>query len=171
MKKKIMISAIIATAVFGASAQINSTLSDGYQERAIFMYQDKNYNGCIDQMSRLLEMNPTMQQKETAEYYIAISSLMNNDENAEVLLKSFLCKYPTSLHRMDVEMAIADSYFMKQDYAAALAQYKLVEPKALEYTRAQDYTYRKAYCHLRLADYLDAANGFLPLLKPSAKLV
>lgn len=160
-----MISAIIATAVFGASAQINSTLSDGYQERAIFMYQDKNYNGCIDQMSRLLEMNPTMQQKETAEYYIAISSLMNNDENAEVLLKSFLCKYPTSLHRMDVEMAIADSYFMKQDYAAALAQYKLVEPKALEYTRAQDYTYRKAYCHLRLADYLDAANGFLPLLK------
>lgn len=159
-----MLLAIMSTAFFGASAQINSTLSDGYQERAIFMYQDKNYEGCIDQMSQLLEMNPTMQQQETAKYYIAISSLMNRNANAEDLLRSFLCEYPASLYRMDVEMAIADSYFMKQDYASALAQYKLVEPKALEYSRAQDYTYRKAYSHLRLADYDEAANEFKSLL-------
>ena len=96
MKKKIMISAIVASVFLGTSAQINSTLTDGYQERAIFMYQDKNYNGCIDQMSRLLQMNPSMQQKETAKYYIAISSLMKNNKNAEALLTAFLCEYPTS---------------------------------------------------------------------------
>lgn len=164
MKKKIMISAIVATAFLGTSAQINSTLSDGYQERAIFMYQDKNYQGCIDQMSRLLQMNPSMQQEETAKYYIALSALMNNNTNAEALLQSFLCEYPTSLYRMDVKMAIGDYYFIREDYATALAQYKLVEPEALEYSRAQDYTYRKSYSLLRLADYSDAEAGFKSLL-------
>lgn len=164
MKKRIMISAIVATAFLGASAQINSPLSNGYQERAIFLYQDKNYQGCIDQMSQLLDMNPTMQQKETAKYYIAMSALMTNNANAETLLRAFISEFPTSIYRMDVKMAIGDYYFIKEDYATSLAQYKLVDVQALEYPRAQDYTYRKAYSHLRLADYSDAEAGFKSLL-------
>lgn len=165
MKKKIMISAIAATAIFGATAQMNSPMNEGYHNRAISMYDDKNYQGCIDQMSQLLELNPTAQQQEMAEYYIAMSSMMKGEADACTMLEDFIAKYPASTYRVDAQMAVADCYFNDEDYATALAQYKMVEPKSLDYSRAQDYAYRKAYCHLRLADYLDAANGFLPLLK------
>ena len=67
MNKKLIISAIAATALLSATGQINSPKNDGYYDRAMFMYQDENYQGCIDQMSRLLKMNPTIQQQEVAE--------------------------------------------------------------------------------------------------------
>ena len=159
-----MISALAATAIFSASAQMNLPVDAGYHNRAISMYQDKNYQGCIDQMSQLLKTNPTLQQQEMAEYYIAMSSMYKGDADALTKLNRFLENYPTSLYRMDVAMAIGDCYFNAEDYAAALAQYKAVEPGALEYSREQDYTYRKAYCHLRLADYIEAENGFRSLL-------
>ena len=162
-----MFSALAATAIFSASAQMNLPVDAGFHNRAISMYQDKNYQGCIDQMSQLLETNPTLQQQEEAEYYIAMSSMYKGDADALTKLNTFLENYPTSIHRMDVKMAVGDCYFNAEDYASALAQYKMVEPGALEYTREQDYVYRKAYCHLRLADYLEAENGFRSLMTSS----
>ena len=83
MKKRIVISAIAATAMVSASAQINSPSTEGYYSRALHMYQDKNYNGCIDQMTHLLELNPTLQQREDADYYIAKSAAAKGDVNAK----------------------------------------------------------------------------------------
>ncbi len=164
MKKRIIILATIAFSIFNVTAQLNLPMIEGYCTRAKAMYQDENYLGCIDQMTRLLEMNPTLQQQEMAEYFIAMSLMQRDDVDAIAKLNAYLEKYPVSIYRMDVKMAIGDCYFNDEDYAAALAQYKQVDSRALEYCRAQDYIYRKAYSHLRLADYLDAANGFKLLL-------
>ncbi len=163
MKKRIVISAIAATAMVSASAQINSPSTEGYYSRALHMYQDKNYNGCIDQMTHLLELNPTLQQREDADYYIAKSAAAKGDVNAKELLELFLDNYPTSLYRMDVIMSIGDCYFSDNDYASALAQYKNVDSETLYDLRKQDYVYRKSYCYLKLADYKDAEAGFKTL--------
>lgn len=168
MKRKFVISVIAIVAIFYMSAQINNTTADGYCNRALLMYQDENYVGCIDQFSRLKQLNPSPQQREIADYYIAMSAMANGDADAIVLLNRFLCDYSTSLYRMDARMAIGDYYFNSKNYAAALSQYKKVEPLSLSQSRAEDYAYRKAYSYLMLADYLDAVNGFLPLLN-SAK--
>ena len=164
MKKKIVLSVIVATAIFGTSAQVNSPSIEGYYSRAVLMYQDENYDGCIDQFTNLLKMNPTIQQQETADYYIAMSALAKGDKEAESLLKEFLNKYPASMLRMDVRMAIGDCYFNEGNYAKALTQYNTVVPSTLTGGKIEDYAYRKAYCQLTLADYANAANGFKTLL-------
>ena len=46
MNKKLIISAIAATVLLSATGQINSPKNDGYYDRAMFMYQDENYQGC-----------------------------------------------------------------------------------------------------------------------------
>lgn len=167
MKKRIVISAIAATALFGVSAQLNNPSTDGYYSRALHMYQDKNFNGCIDQMSYLLGMNPTPSQREDAERLIAMSAAAKGDAAAIGQLQAFLERYPASIHRMEVEMTIGDCYFAKERYAEALAQYNKVDAETLYESQMQDFTYRKAYCQLRLADYEDAANGFKALLGSS----
>ncbi len=167
MNKKLIISAIAATALLSATGQINSPKNDGYYDRAMFMYQDENYQGCIDQMSRLLKMNPTIQQQEVAEYFIAMSSMQQGDKNAIKKLDEFLEKYPASLYRMNVVMAIGDCHFADGNYYEALNQYKKVEPEALEESRAQDYAYRMSYSYLKVGDSLEAAKGFQPLLTSS----
>lgn len=163
MKKKLVISAIAATALINATAQINSPSSEGYYSRALHMYQDKNYNGCIDQMTHLLEMNPTAQQREEADYYIAKSALAQGDVNAVDLLNSFLENYPTSLYRNDVRKSIGDYYFIQNRYAKAYAEYKQVDETTLTGSQKDDYIYRKSYCQLKLADYNDAEKGFKQL--------
>lgn len=164
MKKKFVISMIVATVMLSSTAQINLPSLEGYHSRALLMYQDANYDGCIDQFSKMLEMNPTFQQRETAHYYIAMSALALSEDNAEMLLRNFLKDYPASLYRMDVEMAIGDYYFKDEDYAAALAQYNNVVPLTLTGTRVEDYNYRKSYSQLKLADYAEADKGFKQLL-------
>lgn len=160
MKKRIVISAIAAAALISAPAQINNPSTEGYYSRALHMYQDKNYNGCIDQMSHLLELNPTPQQREDADYYIAMSSMAKGESNAIELLNKFLENYPASLHRMDVVNAKGDYYFSREQYAIALSEYKLVDVEALLDPKKEDYTYRKSYCYLKLTDYADAEAGF-----------
>ena len=160
MKKRIVISAIAVTAMVSSVAQLNNPSTDGYYSRALLMYQDKNYSGCIDQMSQMLELNPTPQQREEADYYIAMSAKSKGDDNAITLLRDFVEKYPSSLHRMVVMMSIGDCYFSQDEYAEALAQYKKVDEATLSEHQAQDYTYRKSYCLLRLADYAEAESGF-----------
>ena len=161
MKKRIVISAIAATAMISASAQVNSPSTEGYYSRALHMYQDKNYNGCIDQMTHLLELNPSLQQREEADYYIAMSATANGDANAKELLNSFLENYPTSLHRIEVVKSIGDCYFSKGEYAEALSQYNLVDEETLSENNKEDYIYRKAYSNLMLANYSDAERGFM----------
>lgn len=161
MKKRIVISAIAATAMISASAQINSPSTEGYYSRALHMYQDKNYNGCIDQMTHLLELNPSLQQREEADYYIAMSATAKGDANAIELLNSFLENYPTSLHRMEVVKSIGDCYFSQNEYVKAVSQYNLVDEEALTDTNKEDYIYRKAYCDLMLANYNEAERGFM----------
>ena len=168
MMKKLILSSIAVTAILGANAQLNSTSIEGFYDRALYLYQDKNYQGCIDQMSQLLEMNPSIQQKEVAEYFIAKSALLQGDKNAIVELNNFLKNYPASLYRMNVMASIGDYYFANHNYAKALEEYMKVEPDALEESNAIDYAYRKAYAQLKLGNNLEAAQGFKPLLN-SAK--
>lgn len=67
MKRPIIISLAAAGILLsapGASAQLNSTDADGYFTRGIGMYDDRNYNGCIDQLLQLRHMPLTQSQSE-----------------------------------------------------------------------------------------------------------
>lgn len=164
MKKQIILSALAATALSGnAVGQVNAPTPDGYLSRGVLMYQDKNYAGCIDQLTYLKTQSHTMVQAETADYYIAMSALALGDDDALDLLHKYLKDYPASPLRHDVMMSIGDWYFWKGEYAYALQEYDKVEVNTLDNARAEDYIYRVAYIRLFMAEYDLAGQGFAQL--------
>ena len=64
MKRPLILTAACALACAGTVAQINSPDARGYLERAILMCDDRNFEGCLDQMSHLRELAATAEQRE-----------------------------------------------------------------------------------------------------------
>lgn len=159
MTSKIILSAVMATAIMGAEAQVNSPSAQGYLSRGLMMYDDNNFTGCSDQLSHIDRNLLPSDQKETVDYYIAMSALHTGDMDAEQLLEKFLGDYPYSTRREDVRMSIADILFTR-NYAKALSAYKAVNPSALNDARHEDLIYRMSYCRLKLAEYDKALGGF-----------
>lgn len=141
----------------GAQAQIIAPDADGCLFRGIEMLRDANAVGAVDQLreaSRLGADNAEIQR------LTAMSELeLGRYERARQLLTEFLADNPASLWREDVQMAIGDTY-LKDSYALALKEYKKVDANALSSDRAEDLTYRKGWCMLKLADFDSAAECF-----------
>jgi TolA-binding protein len=156
MNKKIILSAVAATALLNASAQINSSAPDGYLFRGISMYNDENYVGCIDQLSKYKQVAAG----EDADWYYALATLKTGDgEQARELFEQFLKQYPYSSHRMDAIMAIGDCAFVN-NYSEALSIYNRVDPDCLPTQRRYEYFYRVGYSNMMLAEYDEALANF-----------
>lgn len=163
MKRPLILTAACALACAGSVAQINSPDAQGYLERGILMCDDRNYEGCLDQMSRLHNLATTAEQRELAHYYMGRATLGLGDDEALDILRTFLEKYPVSTHRTDVMMMVGDWYFNRGQYAEALAEYAQVDPLALTSYRQDELNYRQAYSYLMLGEPDAAASLFRTL--------
>lgn len=163
MKRPFIITAAYALTCAGAVAQINSPDAQGYLERGILMCDDRNFEGCLDQMSRLHNLTTTAEQREMAHYYMGRATLGLGDDEALEILRAFLREYPVSTHRTDVMMMVGDWYFNRGQYAEALAEYAQVDPLALTSYRQEELNYRQAYSYLMLGEPDAAASLFRTL--------
>lgn len=165
MNRRIILAVTAAATILGSSAQINSPGADGYLARGIKMYNDANYNGCIDQLLQLRQLSPGEARSEEALYYMAMSTLSLGDDEALSMLNAFLALYPQSIHRTEVLKAIGDYYFDQGGsmYGKAVTSYLKVDPRCLDESNRLDYTYRLAYSYLMLADYDKALALFKSL--------
>lgn len=159
MKKRLILSTIGLASIMGVFSQINSNAPQGYYNRGQLMFQEENYEGCIDQMQQYKNLT-TGANVENADYFIAMSSLALGHDNAEELLLRFLANYPQSVKRADVIMSIGDIAFDAGAYGKALVNYDKINVSCFNGSRAEDYTYRVAYSELMLAEYNDALAGF-----------
>ena len=163
MKRPLIITAACALACAGSVAQINSPDAQGYLERGILMCDDRNFEGCLDQMSRLHNLTTTPQQRELAHYYMGRATLGLGDDEALEILRAFLREYPASTRRIDVMMMVGDWYFNRGQYAEALTEYAQVDPLALTSYRQDELNYRQAYSYLMLGEPDAAASLFRTL--------
>ena len=162
MKRQLLLTALCCLA--GATqAQTNSPDARGYLERGILMFEDRNYEGCIDQLSHLGTLHATPEQEEQALYYLGLASQGLGGDEALGLFRQFLEKYPVSPLRADVMMSVGDYYFNRGNYAQALQEYSQVNPIALTSSRCDDMTYRTAYSYMLLGEYQTAAGMFRSL--------
>lgn len=163
MKRPLILTAVCALASAGSVAQINSPDAQGYLERGILMCDDRNYEGCLDQMARMNNLTATPEQLETALYYTCRASLGLGNDDALRMLGRFLEEYPVSTRRADVMMMVGDYYFNKARYAEALAEYGTVDPMALTSHRQDELNYRQAYSYMLLGEPDMAASLFRTL--------
>lgn len=160
--KKLILSTIAAAALASAPAAVNSPSADGYLSRGKAMYTDANYTGCIDQLAHIDRRNLGPDQAEEADWLIACACYHVQGASAKSHFIAFMRRYPASLHRQEAMLYIGDC-IMASSYAEALKQYALIDPRTLPGHLQDDLTYRTAFCHLKLADYDRAENGFRAL--------
>lgn len=166
----------ITIGVLGAAAlaaplrmvpQINNADARGYFARGVAMYQDRNYNGCIDQLLQLRNLNATPDEQRDALYYVAMSTYHCGDDEALDLLREYLSRYPQSPMCGDVTMTAGDYFFTRGIYADALKEYVKVSPESVTADRADDLMYRTAYCYMFLGEYGKAKGMFSRLTSTS----
>ncbi len=146
-----------------AGAQAGSPDAAGYLQRGIFMFEDRNYSGCIDQLARIHSLASTPQEREEALFYLGKATLGLGDDEALGILTRFLKEYPVSPRRADVKMSVGDFYFNRGEYAQALKEYDQVDPLALTSARQAEMSYRQAYSYLLLGEPDTAASLFRTL--------
>ncbi len=162
--KRLFIVPVAVAATLAGNAQVNAPSPQGYIERGTLMYSDQNYQGAIDQLTKAQSSTLTPSQREEARWFTAMSLLHSGDiTEARRMLEDFAADYPTSAHRIDAAMAIADCDFYQGHYLEALDRYESVDPSALDLYAAEDYSYRTAYCMMMLHDYDKAMTGFRSL--------
>ena len=143
-----MLSAQNATTTVGA---------DGYLSRGIRMYDNKNFTGCIDQLSELKRLEAPASVYEDADFYIAMAKMQRNDADCVDALERFVEAYPASIHRLEARMALGDHYFYNNDFAAALRGYEGIPASAFDADKRGDLLFRRAFCRLNTKDYDGAA--------------
>lgn len=170
MMLKALAAAVCAAAALPptATAQINSPQAAGYLERGIQMYDDGNYNGCLDQLMQMRLLDPTALQSQDAHYYSAMATLGQGDDEALAMLRTFLARFPQSPRRQMVLASIGDFFFTRAQYADAIKAYLKVDPAALASTDAYTRDYRLAYSYLMLAEY-DKAEPLFDSLATSSE--
>ncbi len=161
--RKLLLTILAGSSMLAAgatTADLNLADAEGYLSRGRLMWADRNYEGCLDQMLNVIQLTPTPDQREEAERYMALATLGIGDDEALPMLEAWLRKYPSSVHRQEMMMAVGDVLFNTGSYREAVDQYARVDPDALSETQAGDMLYREAYSLLMLGDYTQASAKF-----------
>ncbi|MDE6582782.1 MAG: tetratricopeptide repeat protein [Duncaniella sp.] len=157
MKRNLILAALGAAAL-SAAAGVNPGAADAWLSRGIEMYASSNYQGCIDQLSRLYVLSPTAEQAAEAQYYVAMASLRSGDTEGEVLMKLWLKANPVSPRRSEALSALGLWYYAQGEYGKALDEYRLIAPGSLEDAAAADVKFHTAYCLMMTGERSEAAR-------------
>lgn len=160
--KRLLLTASLLSAI-GATAQINSPAPQGYRDRAVAMYSDNNYVGCIDQMQYLKQEAPASEMIEEADYYIAMSACHLKRIDSTSLLKYFLWKYPASTRCFEVRLTLAEIAGDNLNYAAALKLLGDIDPARLDKGQRARYDFLTAVALLKTGDTDRAASMLMSL--------
>lgn len=149
---------LASSAMLSAQDAVTSAGADGYLSRGIRMYDNKNFSGCIDQLSELKRLEAPASVYEDADFYIAMAKWQRNDADCVEALEQFIKAYPASIHRLEARYAIGNYHYYNNRFDKALAAYEAVPASAFDADTRADLLMRRAFCRLSAKDYDRAAS-------------
>lgn len=155
--------AMSATAVCAQSLHTTDAASDF--ERGYTMYCDGNYSGCLDVMNSLLRREEAAMYYEEAAFYVAMSQAQRAIDRTPELLTGYLHKYPYSLHRSEIDLAMGNYYYSVGEYEEAIEAYIKIDIDNIKSSEQDDFCYRLAHSYVKI----NRTNEAQPLLQALAQ--
>jgi tetratricopeptide (TPR) repeat protein len=93
-------------------------------------------------------------------YYMGMSALALYNDDAISLLESFNRNYPENPFKNNITFEIANYFFQKEDYPAALPWYEQVEVSALDSVDVDVYYFKKGYSYFQENQESNALTAF-----------
>ena len=163
MNRKSLLQILLLAGAVSAAAQLNSPNSFGDFARAQAMFADRNFIGCLDQISSINPGSLSAAQREQVAWLQCRAQAHVRPEEAPALIEQFLADFGASPLRGQAHMLLGD-LILEDNPASALEQYNKVEPSGLSADRRASLDYHKGYALLLLGD-IDRAE---PLFRAAA---
>ncbi|RLD25130.1 MAG: hypothetical protein DRI70_07580 [Bacteroidetes bacterium] len=93
-------------------------------------------------------------------YYIANCAVRLNQQNADLLMESFVERYPTSIKRNDAFINVANYYFESGKYSYARKWYDKVDEGSLSRAEQERFYFNNGYAYFKNKRYNEAKKYF-----------
>ena len=145
---------------------------DAIYRQATDLYQKQKYAAAqqlYDQAVGWQDGNCQLSVTADAAYYAAVCSAKLDNNDAAYRLEEFLIKYPQSSRCNMARFYLGCFHYARGDYERALAWYKLVEAKEVEFDHRSEYNFKMGYCYFQRGEMQHAAKYFAQQVEGHSK--
>ncbi|MFT5248732.1 MAG: TolA-binding protein [bacterium] len=124
------------------------------------LYNDHQYLAAQSLFSDVIKKSTDENIKSNCSYYIAISAIKLNQQNADHLMEQFVEEYPTSIKRNSAYINVADYYFGNSKFSHARKWYDKVDEYSLSAKEKEQFYFNNGYAFFKNKQNAEAKKYF-----------
>lgn len=128
--------------------------------RAYELFNDHQYLAAQSLFSDVNNKSNDENVKSNCSYYIAMSAIKLNQQNADQLMENFVEEYPTSIKRNSAYINVADYYFKNGKFSHARKWYDKVDEYSLNANEKEQYYFNNGYAYFKNKQNAEAKKYF-----------
>ena len=128
--------------------------------RAYELFNDHQYLAAQSLFSDVIDKSNDENVKSNCAYYIAISAIKLNQQNADYLVEQFVDEYPTSIKRNSAYINVADYYFGNSKFSHARKWYDKVDEYSLSASEKEQFYFNNGYAYFKNKQNAEAKKYF-----------
>ncbi len=160
-QKKLIFTFIILFSIHSFSQQTAVYTNDLVEyNRAYELYNNHQYLAAQSLFSDVIKKSSDENVKSNCSYYIAISAIKLNQQNADHLMEQFVEEYPTSIKRNSAYINVADYYFGNNKFSHARKWYDKVDEYSLTSNEKEKFYFNNGYAFFKNKQNAEAKKYF-----------
>jgi len=159
-----LLTAGVSTTVSAQQSEIHTSTLKNYN-RALDLYQDKQYLSAQIMFTDVLQSNTNMDIQADCSYYIAICAIRLSQNGADQLMTKFIQNYPTSSKANQAYTEVAQFYFEQGQYKQAMEWFEKVDETTLTATERDKFNFQKGYVFFAAKNKKEATTYFNKVVK------
>lgn len=128
--------------------------------RALELYNNSQYLAAQSLFDKIKEKSDDETVKSDCAFYIANAAVRLNQQDADLLMESFVEEYPTSLKRNSAYLDVGNYYFENGKYSQSQKWYDRVDTSSLSGAELERYNFNRGYAHFQSKRFDDAKKYF-----------
>lgn len=174
MKRKFFTGLLLFSVIIQQYAQqtLIYTQPDILFEQGKELFTQKKFAASYRKFEEFLKMTESINagQIQEATYYVAANAYELHQKNAEILLKNYLLKYPSTPFFDKSNVMLGMIEFEKKNYPQAIQYFAVVKPLRLGKYERVDFFFSEGYALLETKEYKKARDIFKTLKDMDTKL-